>query len=512
MSRTGSLLLKGGGLRVISVAVQMVIGFLMMPFMVQHLGDQLYGIWAVVGGIIGAYYLLDLGFTSAVVRYVAQHIHERNHEKTNQIVSTAFAIYLVISIVVLLITVVIAILSEHFVHDVQHGTDVKWLICLMGLTMALNFPFNAFAGIANAYLRYDLGVYSRLFFSVCTSLMYAFLITHGYKLLALAATNVVMSLLSDFVFVSIARHLHPTLSVAFRYVSKEAAQTLFDYSVWAFISNISATIRQGLDSMVIAANLSAAAVTHYTVGYRLVEYATQLQWQATNILGPLFTRYYASGNSDELRDKVILMTKINSLLACYCTWMLALLGGNFIHVWMGSQYDDSYTLLCVLAVGFGAHLTFNPLSNAMFAIAKPKFIAQLDIVEAVLNLVLSLILVRVYGMLGVAIGTMIPLVGFALGARPFIACRQLHMSVKRYYRAVLPMAAFSALLALVSLRWVQPRLPLNYASLFSVALGVFPFYAIMVVKLFFSRSEMAILLNQIPTALQPWARRIFNAS
>ena len=68
MSRTGHLLLKGGGLRVVLVAVQMIIGFFMLPFMVDKLGDQLYGVWAVVGGIIGTYYLLDLGFTSAVVR------------------------------------------------------------------------------------------------------------------------------------------------------------------------------------------------------------------------------------------------------------------------------------------------------------------------------------------------------------------------------------------------------------------------------------------------------------
>jgi len=283
---------------------------------------------------------------------------------------------------------------------------------------------------------------------------------------------------------------------------------LFDYSVWAFVSNISATIRQGIDGMVIAANLSASAVTHYTVGYRLAEYATQLQWQATNILGPLFTRYHASGNAEELRNKVILMTKVNTLLATYCTWMLVLLGGTFIRIWMGPQYGDAYAVLCVVAVGLGAHLTFNPLSNAMFAIAKPRFIAQIDIVEAFVNLGLSLILVRYYGILGVAIGTTVPLLAFAIGARPPIACRQIQLPLRRYYVAVLPMFAFTTVVTFASLEWVEPHLPKNYLALFGIGVAAFPFFALAALRLFFDRNEVATLVNQVPKRLQPFARRL----
>lgn len=480
----------------------MAIAFVMMPFMIRTLGDSMYGIWAVVGSLIATYYLLDLGFTAAVSRYVAKHIQEREHEATNRTVSTAFAIYLGLGLVIFVTTLGVATFSEHFVHNAEHGQTVKWLIILMGLTMAFNFPFNAFAGIANAYLRYDLGVYSRLFFSVCTPLAYFLLLSHGYKLLALAVTNLVMSLLSDVTFVCIARYLHPPLRVAWRFVSFDSAKILFSYSIWAFVTNIAYTLRQGIYSLIIGAYRSASAVTHYTVGYRLVEYATQMQLQATNILGPLFTRYHTSGNAAELQDKVVLMTKINTLLACYCGWMLLLLGGDFINRWMGPEYDDAYVVLCILTIGFAANLTFNPLSSAMFAIAKPKHIAVLDMLEAGINFLASLVLVQRYGIYGVAIGTTVPLVLFALGPRPWVACKQIHMPVRRYYQAVLPLVFFTSGLVIVSLIWKQPSWTNSYFALLGLALLILPPYLMLAVNLFFTRQEISLLISQLPMRVQ----------
>jgi O-antigen/teichoic acid export membrane protein len=314
------------------------------------------------------------------------------------------------------------------------------------------------------------------------------------------------------VFVYTARYLHPTLRVGLKYVTLQTARTLFNYSVWAFVTNIAAMLRQGIDSLVIAGSMSASAVTHYTVGYRLVDYATHMQLQATNILGPLFTRYHTSGNIVELHNKVVLMTKINTLLAGYCAWMLVLLGGHFIHRWMGPEYSDAYVVLCVLALGFAAHLTFNPLSNAMFAIGKPRYIAVLDIIESLANVALSLVLVRYYGILGVAIGTTVPLVLFAFSARPITACKQIEMAPGRYYRAVVPMALLSLCLTTVSKLWISPSLPDQYLPLLAISVITFPFYLLLVLNLFFNKWEVGVLAAQVPVKLRRFVMPLLRHS
>src|SRR3954464_6608027 len=85
-----------------------VIGILMMPFLLSALGSELYGLWIVIGSIVGTYYLLDLGFNQAVTRYVSKYIHQNNAEAANRTINTALLIYSLLGIVVLLASIIAA--------------------------------------------------------------------------------------------------------------------------------------------------------------------------------------------------------------------------------------------------------------------------------------------------------------------------------------------------------------------------------------------------------------------
>jgi O-antigen/teichoic acid export membrane protein len=508
MAKTGALLIKGGLLRVTETLVQMVTAFIMMPLMIGNLGEQLYGVWAVVINLIASYHLLDLGFAAAVTRFVARHISSGDNEETNGVVSTAIVIYSVLGLVILLITLGSAVLSERFVEGAANVTTVKAVILLCGLSMALEFPFKAFAGITNAYLRYDLLVYSRLFFALCSAFSAYWLLTHGFKLVALATSTLIISIASNVVFYAIAKYVHRPLRVSRRLVTRRHFKELSGYSVWSFLSSVAQVVRGSTDNMIVAGFLSARAVTHYSVGQRLSEYAVQMQMQATNTLAPLFTRYHARGDTRELHDKVVFMTKINTLLAVFCCWMLMLVGDVFIRRWIGPGFGDSYRVLCLLAVGFGATLTFNPLSNAMYAIARLKGLALMEFVEAGIKFALSIWLVQHYGLYGVALGTVIPLTLFALVARPWIACQELQMPLRRHYAAAAPFIVLGAALVAVTLYWVQPMLPVSYLTVVLVPLLFLPPFLWISVNFLFDDNERRLLLAQVPQSLQSLARAL----
>jgi O-antigen/teichoic acid export membrane protein len=199
------------------------------------------------------------------------------------------------------------------------------------------------------------------------------------------------------------------------------------------------------------------------------------------------------------------MTKINTLLACFSCWMLILLGDVFIRRWIGEGYSDAYLVLCLLAVGFGATLTFNPLSNAMYAIAKLKRPALLELVEAGVKFALSIALVREYGMYGVAFGTVIPLTFFALIARPWIACRELEMPLRRHYTAVLPLIALIAVLITATQFGVRPWLPVSYGTVLIVPLVALVPFLWLCANFFFDAGEKQLLIAQVPQPLRAMA-------
>ena len=85
---TVQLLIKSSVSRTVVTLLGMVVVFYMMPFLVHNIGDKWYGIWTIISGLAGYYYLADMGFASAVTRYVTLYIAKREYENANVNINT----------------------------------------------------------------------------------------------------------------------------------------------------------------------------------------------------------------------------------------------------------------------------------------------------------------------------------------------------------------------------------------------------------------------------------------
>ncbi len=77
---------------------------------------------------------------------------------------------------------------------------------------------------------------------------------------------------------------------------------------------------------------------------------------------------------------------------------------------MGPGFEGSVLPLQVLAVTGIVLVGQGPLGNILLGTGRHRLVAFVSLGEAIANLVLSVLLVRRYGMLGVAIGTAVPVI------------------------------------------------------------------------------------------------------
>ena len=82
-----------------AVLFGMAISFVLSPFLVHHLGDARYGLWGVIGSLIGYLGLLDLGIRVGVTRFVARHEATGDREAASRLVSTALGLFGVVELV-----------------------------------------------------------------------------------------------------------------------------------------------------------------------------------------------------------------------------------------------------------------------------------------------------------------------------------------------------------------------------------------------------------------------------
>jgi O-antigen/teichoic acid export membrane protein len=86
-----------------------------------------------------------------------------------------------------------------------------------------------------------------------------------------------------------------------------------------------------------------------------------------------------------------------------------LVGGDFIGVWVGEQYQKDADTIILLLVIYMALPFLNPFSTRyLTALGRHGLLAKLYPVSACVNILASIILVQYWGIIGVAIGSVIP--------------------------------------------------------------------------------------------------------
>jgi len=496
---TATTLLKGSVTRVSQTFISIVVAFFMMPFLINQLGDHWYGIWTVIGSLAAAYHLFDMGMASAVTRYVSRAFGLKDDHQANQTINTALLIYVAIAVVIILASIAASFASRLFINSESDKDLIQILVLIIGVSVALEFPFNALAGVASAKLRFHQVALTRIAVTLLGAGLTWWFISQGYGVIALGVITFCTARISNLLYLLICKSAFPALKFSRHYASISIGKELFHYSAWSFVIAIAYQLRNNVDNFVVAGFLSAASVTHYAIGLRLVDYLAQFLSQATNMFVPIFTGYHVQGNKKELHSKLLFITRLNLVAAMIAGGGLVIFGDAFITRWMGPEYSDAYWVMVILLVGRMIGFSNHPLNSAMYAANKHSIVAKIDVIEVALNLTLSLILVHYFGLIGVALGTMIPLLLLRLFVLPVFACNAIEMAVKDYYMCM-GRPIFAVLIpATIILYWIRNAVhPESYYEIFSLALIMTIVCGIIGIKLSFSENEKKELRKLLP--------------
>lgn len=452
---TTRLLASGAVARALLALTNALIGFMMMPFLVREIGEHWYGIWTAVSGVTAAYFLLDLGLSTAVTRFVTEALAKSDDERANRIVSTSFAMYSVLGVGVLAVATVAALLCSRFVAEPADVGTVRMLLMMSGASLAAGFPFKAFAGIVQARLRYDILAYWQIALAVLLALTTIALVSGGKGVMALGYVTVVGTLLSDVIFFAVSRRLS-SVSLAVSYVSRETVRELFSFSIWAFMIHVSEQLRARVAPLVVGAIQNATAITHFTIGARLAETAVGFLWNSFNVIQPVLTRYHVTGEKDNLKSALLLFSKINACIGFFVTGMIIVLAERFLALWMGTEYPVAFPVSCMLSVGLCAMFVVYPLDNVLYALRKHRMLAVFNWADAVACVALGILLGRLYGVIGVALGTALPMLLTRFGLVVPYALKQAELRLSEYAGAIF------SVLAVASVVMVAAGLVLRY--------------------------------------------------
>jgi len=462
-------LISGGFLRTVNLAAQIAVSFYMMPFLVHSFGDRLYGFWTLVATFIGYYGLLDLGFSSAVSRYVSRAMGRDDTGDVNRVLSTAIVIFAIIGTAVLCLTIAAVFVAPLFLSDAVEKLLFRKLLFILGLSLAVGFPMRVFGGILTAKLRYDLTAYVEISKLLVRSGLVIWFVKQGSGLLALATITLLVDLCGYLASYILAKKELPDLAIDLSLFTRTKVRTLFGYSVFTFIAQIADILRFRVDGFVIAGFLNVGLVTHYTIASRLLAYFVMLITNTVGTMAPVFSQYEGRGDFESIRKHFLSATRISVILSVFVGSSILIYGKPFIARWMGIGYEDSSLVLSILTLPTIIALMQNPGIGLLYGISKHRFYAFANTGEGILNLVLSLILVRYFGIFGVAFGTAMAMLIFKVFIQPAYTCRAIGLPLFSYYKlTILTLMKTAAPLGLYFLMVRSSLLP-DYSKIFVYA-------------------------------------------
>lgn len=430
----------------VGYGINMAVSFLLSPLLVHRLGDVAYGIWAIAVQL-GAYMgVLDFGVRVAVTRFLTQ-FHERGDtRKINETLTTALCLLGGLGLFCAAIAVPLSWwMPLHMRVASNMLMPARISIFLIGISVAVAFPGALFTGALASLSRYDLINVRSATSALTRGLLLWFLLAHGYGLVSVAAATVILTVLAYAVEFLLANRAYGGLEVALpRPFWGTNVSALFQFSAFAFLLSISSRLLLWSDNVVVGLVLGPVAVTFYAIGGNLVDCMRSVLSSITCVFVPIASSYDAKRDMDGLRRLFIRGSRLTLLFLLPGVCGLFTIGKPFIGLWMGERYIAyAFPVLVLLTIPLLVAPLQVTCNQILYGMNRHQTYAFLAISEAVLNLGISIYLAHKIGLLGVALGTLIPCLPIEGIALPLYTARVLGLPVGTMYRKVIvePIAA-----------------------------------------------------------------------
>ncbi|MCH2179635.1 MAG: oligosaccharide flippase family protein [Mariniblastus sp.] len=456
-----------------------IVTFFMTPILVNGLGDDRYGIWVFVESIIKYLALFDLGITAAVVKYIAKFNATQDKREINRVYSTSMAIFSVLGFLIALTSILYAVWgSLPDTISPSLALEARIMIALLGFNLAFGLPMSVYNSIISAIELYWLKNVVQIVTLFTRSLVFLWVLSMGWGIVGIGIAITVFSLFQQLTYLFIAHRKLPSLGFSFGSISKASIGQIGNYSIWTFIAAISSRVSFQTDAIVIGICIDPSSVTYFAIAGRLIGYSKSLVRSATMVLTPRFSVLESRKEHDEIRGLLIYGTRISLWTTCFLTQGLIILGPSFIGTWMGERFQElSSPVLIILAAPLFLFLSQSVSSRVLYGIGKVRPFAIIVGANALINLSLSLVLVRFWGMEGVAMGTTIPccIQPFLIA---YIVCRETQVSKWEFFTKAYLAPLCGASIATIAWVWLLSYLTLNsyvaifYAGLIGFALNL----------------------------------------
>lgn len=431
------LSILNSSLSVLVLIITNIVAFVYRTALVKVMGVEYVGITGLCANLLGVFCLADLGVSWAISFYLYKPINEKNYEQIASIINMLRKFYRYIGVFIIVVGLLCLPFLELLIksdHPIENLTII-YLMFLTNTVMSYLF-FSYYEILINADRKnYKLFKARALVPIICTLLQLCAIVLFRNFLLAVFFLS--LSTLTQNIWIRhIARKEYPYLNDYCQLdVEVGLKNQIYAYIRATMLYKVSLTVMQSSTSLIISSFIGITILGIYSNFMLIVDTIRGLM---LNTIHPMTAIIGEINAGETIAYKQEIFNRLNFLMywiCIFCSTCLVVLLKPFVILWLGCEYSLPMSTIILIVSYF--YFEFLTAFSTKFrdACGLNNFGKYRPLVTAVVNIVLSLLLVGKWGINGILFAMVFSRVATITWFEPWIVYRHVFKQpIWAYYR------------------------------------------------------------------------------
>ncbi len=420
--------------------LNLLAGFLYRNVLIKNMSGSYLGVNGLLTNIFNVMSLAELGITTSVTYRFYEPIKNNDVEKVGQLMRFFERVYYIIAFIIFVLGSSLLPFINFFIKDsseIPQDVNIRIVYILFMIQTIASYTYSyKFTLLSADQKQYAVSIIMTVINLVKNVVQIIVILIWKDYTISILVGIIITIILNVIISSKVTDKYKPIFEVKSN-LSKEEKMKIYDDTKANLFHKIGATVLYGTDNIVISSFVGLVQTGIYS-NYTLI--IVSLEGLLNQALGSFTSSIGNARVSLERKQSFVIFKRLlfgNLVISGMCTLCLYFLIDDFIELWVGDKYllDRVTTnLLCL-------HFFLDTMRSVVISYTNACGLFVKDrirpIIQAVINLVCSIILVRKIGIIGVVLGTIISSVFTVFWREPYILYNyEFKESVLDYWKTV----------------------------------------------------------------------------
>lgn len=390
----------------ISQLLNFVFPIFLTPFIISKIGAAEFGIYALVLGFIGTFGLFDISLSSSFVKFISEYYYRKQFDSLSKFINTGLISYTILSAVFLVIGYLFA---DQIISLINITDDLKEKsVFVLKVSLFTFFAANSTVVFVSILISRQMMYKTTLLGMIVSVAGFAaniIFLSLGYGLKAIIVIQLVSVVISSLITIFISKSSLPEYKFNPFEFDTKMLKSMSGFGFQMQVSKLSTFASEKIDEFLLAYFSVLSSVTYFNIANKLTRVGRFIPYQLVPQVAPVAAELNSRGDNEKLKQLFEDSSKYFSIASIPLFIFMAFFADVIVTAWMGNGFETSIHILRILLIGQLFNSIFSTPGNSITPnIGVPKYQMYEGLINLVINVALSFLLIKYYGIIGAAYG------------------------------------------------------------------------------------------------------------